>query len=159
MFIITEKRKGRTIMARTEEIVNSVSRISTNTRIKGELSSSNDLRIDGYFEGKIISKGRIVIGETAEVCGEIVCANADVWGKLKGDLFVKDTLSLKKGSKADGNLNIKRIVVELGASFNGTCKMINDEEFDKKAAAVDEELHAGLVNPAEARTQKDEKHK
>ena len=112
-------------MARTEEIVNSVSRISTNTRIKGELSSSNDLRIDGYFEGKIISKGRIVIGETAEVCGEIVCTNADVWGKLKGDLF----------------------------------KMINDEEFDKKAAAVDEELHAGLVNPAEARTQKDEKHK
>ena len=133
-------------MARTEEIVNSVSRISTNTRIKGELSSSNDLRIDGYFEGKIISKGRIVIGETAEVCGEIVCTNADVWGKLKGDLFVKDTLSLKKGSKADGNLNIKRIVVELGASFNGTCKMINEcrpgesggsEDAERRKAQID----------------------
>lgn len=133
-------------MAKTEEIVNSVSRISTGTRITGDLSSSNDLRIDGKFEGRIISKGRIVIGETAEVSGEIVCSNADIWGRLKGDIYVKDTLSLKKGSKADGNLNIKRIIVELGASFNGVCKMIADEEFDKKASAMDSELGAGLRN-------------
>lgn len=131
-------------MGKTEEIVNSVSRISAGTKITGDLSSSNDLRIDGKFDGRIISKGRIVIGETAEVSGEIVCSNADIWGRMKGDIYVKDTLSLKKGSKADGNLNIKKIIVELGASFNGVCKMIADEEFDKKANAMDSELGAGL---------------
>ena len=73
-------------MARTEEIVNSVSRISSGTKISGELFSTNDLRIDGCFSGKIFSKGRIVIGETAEVSGEIICTNADIWGRLKGDI-------------------------------------------------------------------------
>lgn len=124
-------------MSRPEEIVNSVSRISSGTRITGELSSSNDLRIDGYFNGKIFSKGRIIIGEAAEVAGEVVCTNADIWGKFNGDVFVKDILSLKKGAKVNGNLNINKIVVELGVSFNGTCKMITTEEFGKKASSVD----------------------
>ena len=143
MFTITGS-KEKTVMAKTEEIVNSVSRISAGTAIKGDLASSNDLRIDGRFEGRIIYKGRSVIGETSEVSGEIVCTNADIWGKMKGDIYVKDTLSLKKGSKADGNLNIKRIIVELGAAFNGVCKMITEEEFDKKSSALDSELNAGL---------------
>ena len=86
-------------MGKTEEIANSVSRISSGTRITGELFSTNDLRIDGSFNGKIYSKGRIVIGETAEVSGEIVCANADIWGRMKGDIFVKDILSMKKTRK------------------------------------------------------------
>ena len=123
-------------MGKTEEIANSVSRISSGTRITGELFSTNDLRIDGSFNGKIYSKGRIVIGETAEVSGEIVCANADIWGRMKGDIFVKDILSMKQGSKVDGNLNVNKIIVELGVAFNGTCRMITTEEFDKKAAEV-----------------------
>ena len=119
-------------MARTEEIVNSVSRISSGTKISGELFSTNDLRIDGCFSGKIFSKGRIVIGETAEVSGEIICTNADIWGRLKGDIYVKDILSMKKGSKVDGNLNVNKIVVELGVAFNGTCRMITTGDFDER---------------------------
>lgn len=123
-------------MARTEEIVNSVSRISSGTKISGELFSTNDLRIDGCFSGKIFSRGRIVVGESAEVSGELLCSNADIWGKMKGDIYVKDTLSMKNGAKVDGNLNINKIVVELGVAFNGTCRMITTEEFDKTANTV-----------------------
>ena len=119
-------------MARTEEIVNSVSRISSGTKISGELFSTSDLRIDGCFSGKIFSKGRIVIGETAEVSGEIICTNADIWGRLKGDIYVKDILSMKKGSQVDGNLNVNKIVVELGVAFNGTCRMITTGVFDER---------------------------
>ena len=111
--------------------VNSISRISAGTVIKGEIISPNDIRIDGTFEGKVTSKGRVVLGETAVVKGDIVCTNIDLWGKVEGNVYVKDTLSLKEGCKMDGNLHVRRLSVELGATFNGSCRTITETEFDK----------------------------
>ncbi len=116
--------------------VNEVSRISTGTVIKGEISSPNDLRIDGSFEGKIASKGRVVVGEKAVINGDIVCENLDLWGKITGTLHVKDTLSLKAGSRIKGDINVKRLAVELGAHFDGNCHMLADGEFDKLSSSV-----------------------
>ena len=111
--------------------VNSISRISAGTIIKGEIVSPSDIRIDGTFEGKIQTKGRVVVGETALVKGDIICENIDLWGKVNGNVYVKDTLALMEGCHVDGNLNIKRLSVELGATFNGNCRMITDGEFNK----------------------------
>ena len=116
--------------------VNSVSRISAGTVIKGEIVSPNDIRIDGLFEGKVISKSRVVIGESANVKGDIICENIDLWGKVEGNLYVKDTLALKEGSNMNGNLHIRRLLVELGATFNGSCKTITEAEFDKLTGAA-----------------------
>ena len=117
--------------------VNSVSRISAGTVIKGEIQSPYDLRIDGTFEGKIQTKGRVVIGESAIIKGDIICENIDLWGKVEGDLFVKDTLALKDGCKMNGNINISRLSVELGATFNGTCRTITEDEFNKLTGSAD----------------------
>ena len=113
--------------------VNSISRISAGTVIKGEVISPSDIRIDGTFEGKVQTKGRVVVGETAVVKGDIICENIDLWGKVNGNVFVKDTLALMDGCQVDGNLNVKRLSVELGATFNGNCRMITDGEFNKVA--------------------------
>ena len=111
--------------------VNEVSRISAGTVFKGDLTSPGDIRIDGEFEGKIFSKGRVVVGEKAKVTGDIVCVNVDFHGTMTGNFFVKETLTLKQGCKVDGNLSVKRLQVELDAAFNGTCHMIDDAQFDK----------------------------
>ena len=111
--------------------INQISRISAGTKVKGEISSDSDIRIDGEFEGKIISKGRVVIGESAVINGNIVGTNVDLWGKIKGNLYVKDTLSLKSSAKVEGDMHIKRLQVELNASFNGSCHMIAEGEFEK----------------------------
>ena len=113
--------------------VNSISRISAGTVIKGEVISPSDIRIDGTFEGKVQTKGRVVVGEPAVVKGDIICENIDLWGKVNGNVFVKDTLALMDGCHVDGNLNVKRLSVELGATFNGNCRMITDGEFNKVA--------------------------
>lgn len=120
-------------MAKVEPVVNvnSISRISAGTVIKGEIASPCDIRIDGTFEGKVQSKGRVVIGESALIKGDIVCENIDLWGKVEGNVFVKDTLALKEGCQVNGNLHIRRLSVELGATFNGSCKMITEADFDK----------------------------
>ena len=124
--------KKQQYMAKTEPTVNvnSISRISSGTYFKGELSSPYDLRIDGIFDGKIFSKGRVVIGETADVSGEVMCENVDLWGTMKGIFYVKDTLVLKSDCNMAGELHTRKLFVELGAIFNGTCKMISEKDYD-----------------------------
>lgn len=118
---------------------NSLSRISAGTVIKGEIISPNDIRIDCAFEGTLKVKGKVVVGSTAVIKGDIICDNADICGKLDGNVYVKDTLGLKDGCIVNGNLHIRRLSVELGSTFNGNCKMLNEGDFDKasgKSAAA-----------------------
>ena len=131
-------------MAKIEQSanVNLVSRISAGTYVKGEIISPNDLRIDGKFEGSIFSEGKVVIGESAEVNARIVCVNADVWGKTKGSFTVKDILAIKSDCTVEGELQVRRLIVELGAAFNGTCKMISEQEYEKAAS----EMRTGRVS-------------
>ena len=133
-----KNKKHKNMASQTNSLnVNSVSRISAGTIIKGEIQSPYDLRIDGTFEGKIQTKGRVVIGESAVINGDIICENIDLWGRVNGDLFVKDTLALKDGCEMNGNINISRLSVELGATFNGTCRTITEEEFNKLTGTAD----------------------
>lgn len=124
---------------------NSISRISAGTIIKGEILSPSDIRIDGTFEGKIQSKGRVVVGESAHIKGDIVCANVDLWGKVEGNIFVKDTLNLKEGCVVNGNLNIRKISVELGSIFNGNCRMISEADFDKVTGVKEQKPQSAAV--------------
>jgi cytoskeletal protein CcmA (bactofilin family) len=133
---------------------NSVSRISAGTVIKGEIISPNDIRIDCMFEGTLKVKGKVVIGSTAIVKGDIICDNCDICGKLDGNVYVKDTLGLKDGCVVNGNLHIRRISVELGSTFNGNCRMMNEGEFDKlsgvdkkPAVAAAPGVHAAPAQP------------
>ena len=118
--------------------VNDVSRISAGTLVKGEIQSPGDIRIDGSFDGKLISKGRVVVGEKASLTGDVVCQNMDFCGTMKGNFYVKDTLTLKAGCSVDGDLHIKRLQVELGARFNGHCHMLEEAEFEKITGAAPE---------------------
>lgn len=116
--------------------VNSISRISEGTAVKGELSSLTDIRIDGSLEGKIYSSGRIVVGEKASIDGSIFCSDLDLWGKVTGDIYVQNLLSLKSSASVEGNLHVRKLQVEMGAELNGTCKMITEAEFDQAVAAL-----------------------
>ena len=116
--------------------VNDVSRIAAGTVFKGEMTSPGDIRIDGEFEGRIFSKGRVVVGEKASVKGDVVCSSVDFCGKLIGNLYVKDTLILRNCCSVEGDLNVKRLQVELDAAFNGTCRMIDEQQFEKLSAQL-----------------------
>lgn len=107
--------------------INAVSRISAGTVFKGEIESRSDIRIDGTFDGKITTSGRVVVGEGAFVKGEMLCENADVFGKVEGKVTVRDILSLKSACEVKGDLEVAKIAVELGASFDGTCKMLRKQ--------------------------------
>lgn len=114
--------------------INDISRISAGTEVKGSLISRSDIRIDGVFEGELITSGKLVLGEKAVVRGNVMCANADIWGKMEGDLIVGDTVSFKQDSSYEGQLKTIRICIEMGATFSGGCQIINEAEFKSLSA-------------------------
>lgn len=93
--------------------------------------SASDIRVDGKIAGKVVSEGKVVVGETANLSGSLMCKNLDFWGKMEGDIYVKDTLSLKSLAVINGNLHVHKLQVELGAQINGSCKMISEQEYDE----------------------------
>ncbi len=115
--------------------VNDVSRISAGTAIKGEISSDNDIRVDGKIDGKVYSKGKIVVGPQAVISGGLACSSVDFLGTMKGDAYVKDLLTLKSNAVIEGNIYVNKLQVEMGAQVNGSCHMITSEEYDKQLAS------------------------
>ncbi len=116
--------------------VNGVNRIADSTFIKGDISSKSDIRVDGTVEGTIYSDVKVVVGETALIRGNIVCDNIDLWGRFEGNIYVKDLLSIKSTASVEGNVNVRRFQVEVGASVNGTFRMIEESEFDECVKTV-----------------------
>ena len=99
------------------------SRIESSTSIKGDIVSEGDFRIDGTLEGSIKTNGKIVIGKEGLVNGSVSCNNADVEGKIKGNLFVSETLNLRSTCHIEGEVLIGKLIVESGANFNASCSM------------------------------------
>ena len=114
--------------------LNEVSRISAGTVFKGEITTSGDIRVDGKFDGRLNSKGRLVAGEKAVMNGDIICQNVDFSGRMdKGTFYVADTLSLKSGCSVTGDLRYKRLQVELDAKISGTLRALTEDEFVQAA--------------------------
>ena len=129
--------------------VNDVSRIAQSVVINGDITSQTDIRIDGKMDGTLYSKGRIVVGESAKLQGNMLCSNVDFWGRMDGDIYVRDVLSVKSTAVINGNIQVRKLQVEMGAQINGTCKMITEAEFDKAAAELAGVAPAQAPKPAE----------
>ena len=81
----------------------------------------------------------MVIGEKACVKGDVICANMDIYGNLEGNVFVKEVLALKESCKVKGNLNIRKLIVELDSEFNGNCRMLDESSISREADKAKEE--------------------
>ena len=79
--------------------------------------------IDGTLIGSINCKGKIVVGETGTIEGEIECQNADFSGNIKAKIKVEQLLSLKASAKLNGDVTTSKISIEPGAKFSGSCNM------------------------------------
>ena len=93
------------------------------TIFEGDLKSEGDFRIEGTIKGTLITKGKVVVGNSGLVEGSLNCNNADVEGQIKGKLVVLETLSLRASAHVDGDVQTGKLAVEPGATFNATCQM------------------------------------
>ncbi len=100
--------------------------VGSGTTIKGEIESKGDIRVDGKIIGSIRTTGKIVLGETGEIEGDLHCANADFSGKAEGKADVSELLSLKESAVFQGDIITNKLSIEPGAKFSGTCSMDQD---------------------------------
>ena len=105
------------------EIGGQPNRIEKNTKIKGDIISEADFRIDGKLDGNVKTSGKVVIGKGGYIHGKVECVNADIEGSFNGELTVSDLLSLKASAVIEGNVSVSKLAVEPGATFNASCTM------------------------------------
>ncbi|MCX2718568.1 bactofilin family protein [Lentiprolixibacter aurantiacus] len=117
--MFSDNKKPRTM----NEIGGQPNRIEKNTKIKGDIISEADFRIDGKLDGNVKTSGKVVIGKGGYIHGKVECVNADIEGSFNGELLVSDLLSLKASAVIEGTVSVTKLAVEPGATFNASCTM------------------------------------
>lgn len=97
--------------------------IGQTTSVKGSLSSEGSMRIDGKFEGDIVTTADIIVGETAVVTATVAAKNAVVAGSVTGNMDISDKLELLPTGKLVGDLKVGSLIIGEGAVFKGNCEM------------------------------------
>jgi cytoskeletal protein CcmA (bactofilin family) len=134
-------------MAKNNEVESpSINLIGPGTIINGDINCNGDIRIDGSLIGSINSKGKIVVGTTGMIEGEVICQNADFSGTIKAKVMVGELISLKATAKLTGDLVTNKLAIEPGAKYTGTCNMSNNPIKENKFAEVNEKPKSEELN-------------
>lgn len=105
------------------DLLGKTNRIVEATQIKGDIFSPADFRLDGELIGNFTSNGKLVIGPSGKVIGDIVCKNADIEGVFTGKITVYELLNIKATAFVEGEVCIGKLAIEPGAHFTATCVM------------------------------------
>ncbi len=112
-------------MSKPVEPVNpgKINSIMEGTSVEGEIRSDSNIRIDGRVKGTINVRGRLIVGTSGLVEGDVTCQSSDIEGTVNGKINCQDLLSLKATAKLTGDINTKKLAIEPGAIFTGNCSM------------------------------------
>ena len=126
--------------------------ISSDVVIVGSLTSSGDIQIDGRIEGDLHSAG-LVIGEKAEIHGEILAEDVTIRGLVRGRIRARKIL-LCATARVEGDILHEALVVEAGAFFEGNCRHsdnpLGDEDAPRPAIAARPVMEAKPAAPPSA---------
>jgi len=124
----------KTKVVTTEDTVNVINIIGVSTEIKGDVTTKGDIRINGRLVGSLRIEGKLIVGDTGYIEGEIYCTNAEIAGKIKGKMVTKELSSFTSTAKFDGELTTGKLIIEEGATLDGTCKMTKNQTSQSKPA-------------------------
>jgi cytoskeletal protein CcmA (bactofilin family) len=110
------------------------------TVVTGEANFKAMMRVDGHLSGRISStSGTLIVGANGKVDANIEVAVAVIHGTINGDIIATQRLELGRAAKVNGNIQTPSLIIEQGAVFEGSCKMVqmtaaaDKNKKDKKA--------------------------
>jgi len=107
-----------------EVIPQSVARFGPSLFLKGELSGSEDVVIEGHFEGKIdLKNSNILVGETGKIKADIWANNITIKGSVEGNIQASNKVFISDNGQLKGDINAPTISIMDGARFRGSVKM------------------------------------
>src|SRR6266446_7420985 len=115
--------------------------VGSGTVITGEASFKSMLRVDGRFSGRITSgTGTLIVGSGGQVDANIEVDVAMIHGVVNGDIIAGQRIELGRAAKLNGNIQTPSLVIEQGAVFEGSCKMVQLKAAAEKAPKHKEDL-------------------
>lgn len=105
------------------DLLGKTNRIVEGTEIIGDIISQADFRLDGHLKGNFTTLGKIVIGPTGSIKGNVICKNADLEGKFDGIIKVEEILNIKSKASISGEVTCGKLSVQPGADFSASCVM------------------------------------
>ena len=118
---------------------NKINMIGVGTTIEGSISSSENIRFDGNLIGNLNTKGKVFVGQSGKITGEIRCKNCEVEGMVDGKIVVEELLSLRSMSKLYGEIKTGKLAIEPGATFTGKCDMGGKRELNTEPSSKPKE--------------------
>src|SRR5438067_7957939 len=108
------------------------------TVVTGEANFKAMMRVDGHLSGRVSSSsGTLIVGANGKVDANIEVAVAVIHGTINGDIIATQRLELGRAAKLNGNIQTPSLVIEQGALFEGSCKMIQQKaDFEEKAQSA-----------------------
>jgi cytoskeletal protein CcmA (bactofilin family) len=95
------------------------------TTVTGEANFKAMMRVDGHLSGRVSStSGTLIVGSNGKVDANIEVAVAVIHGTINGDIIANQRLELGRSAKVNGNIQTPSLVIEQGAVFEGSCKMV-----------------------------------
>lgn len=94
---------------------------------QGALNFTGVVRIDGKFEGEVMTNDTLIIGETGEIIAEITAGTVICKGKIKGSIQAAKRVEIHSKSQVVGNIRSPSLYVEVGALFDGNCDMASED--------------------------------
>jgi cytoskeletal protein CcmA (bactofilin family) len=95
-------------------------------KFSGKLVFEGAVRIDGKFEGEIVTDDLLLIGPSAEVRAQLHVGTVVINGYVEGDVIAKSLVEIKAPGRLRGNIQTPALVIEKGVIFDGTCRMSAD---------------------------------
>lgn len=116
-----------------------MSNLTSDTNVKGTIKFSDVMKIDGNFEGELITdNGDLIVGKTGTVKASIKVRSAVIEGRVDGEIIASDKVELKQESHTTGDLQTKTLVVEEGVVLVGKCN-VNPEGVKLESQSHEEE--------------------
>jgi cytoskeletal protein CcmA (bactofilin family) len=130
--------------------------VGSGTVITGEASFKSMLRVDGRFSGRITSgTGTLIVGAGGQVDANIDVSVATIHGVVNGDIVAGQRIELGRAAKVNGNIQTPSLVIEQGALFEGSCKMVQVKAANTpKVERKDNVLDASKLDAVKADTAK-----
>lgn len=111
------------------------------TVVTGEANFKAMMRVDGHLSGRISStSGTLIVGANGKVDANIEVAVAVIHGTINGDIIATQRLELGRAAKVNGNIQTPSLIIEQGAMFEGSCKMLQMATAAEKTKKKDEPL-------------------
>ncbi len=101
-----------------------MSNLTSGSEMEGTIKFSDVMRIDGKFDGELITdNGELIVGKTGSVKANVKVRSAVIEGRVDGDIKASDKVELKQKAHLTGDLQAKTLVLEEGVVFVGQCNV------------------------------------